>query len=101
MESNHLLLGRISPEVVFLQNKKIEILLKTIELLKAELAQLVDEAAEFTNPDVVKKSQELDRVLLEYYKLLKNMEKENGQRVCKKGLRENPESILYQSKIST
>ncbi|NYE56694.1 aspartyl-phosphate phosphatase Spo0E family protein [Carboxydothermus ferrireducens] len=60
-----------------MQNKKIEILLKTIELLKAELAQLVDEAAELTNPEVVKKSQELDRILIEYYKLLKSMNKEN------------------------
>ncbi|ABB14855.1 hypothetical protein CHY_0818 [Carboxydothermus hydrogenoformans Z-2901] len=77
VESNHLLLGRISPEVVFLQNKKIEILLKTIELLKAELAQLIDEVAELTNPEVVKKSQELDRILIEYYKLLKSTNKEN------------------------
>ncbi|WP_075865139.1 aspartyl-phosphate phosphatase Spo0E family protein [Carboxydothermus islandicus] len=60
-----------------MQNKKIEILLKTIELLKAELAQLVDEAAEFTDPEVVKKSQELDRVLIEYYQFLKSVNKEN------------------------
>ncbi|GAV24965.1 Spo0E family sporulation regulatory protein-aspartic acid phosphatase [Carboxydothermus islandicus] len=63
--------------MVALQNKKIEILLKTIELLKAELAQLVDEAAEFTDPEVVKKSQELDRVLIEYYQFLKSVNKEN------------------------
>ncbi|GAV22728.1 MULTISPECIES: aspartyl-phosphate phosphatase Spo0E family protein [Carboxydothermus] len=60
-----------------MQNKKIEILLKTIELLKAELAQLIDEVAELTNPEVVKKSQELDRILIEYYKLLKSTNKEN------------------------
>ncbi len=61
-----------------MSNKRIEVLLKTIELLKAELDQLIEESTELTDSEVVKKSRELDRLLTEYYKLLKKtMEGEN------------------------
>ncbi|MDK2836222.1 MAG: hypothetical protein PWP21_999 [Thermosediminibacterales bacterium] len=56
-----------------MKNKRVEVLLKTIELLKAELEQLVEESNELTDPEVVKKSRELDRLLTEYYKLLKKI----------------------------
>lgn len=70
--------GQNKPGGGNLSNKRIEVLLKTIKLLKAELDQLVKESTELTDQEVVKKSQELDRLLTEYYKLLKKtMEGEN------------------------
>ncbi len=54
-------------------DKRYKVLLKTIELLRAELDEIVNNADNLTSSEVVKKSQELDRYLTEYYMLLKQI----------------------------
>ncbi|MBO8167895.1 MAG: aspartyl-phosphate phosphatase Spo0E family protein [Thermoanaerobacteraceae bacterium] len=49
-----------------------------IELLRAELDQLVERSPNLTDEEIVKKSQELDRLLTEYYQLIKKKQKEQG-----------------------
>lgn len=70
--------GTLSLEVNVVDEKRIKVVIKAIELLRAELDQLVERSPNLTDEEVVKKSQELDRLLTEYYKLLKKtMEGEN------------------------
>ncbi|MEZ0535679.1 Spo0E family sporulation regulatory protein-aspartic acid phosphatase [Caldicellulosiruptoraceae bacterium PP1] len=52
---------------------RVEILLKAIELLKAELDQLIGETKDLLDPNIINKSQELDKLLVEYYELLKEL----------------------------
>ncbi len=54
-----------------MDGKKLDILLKTIELLRTELDEIAGDVEKLTNPEVVKKSQELDKLLTEYYLILK------------------------------
>jgi len=58
-------------------DQRYNVLLKTIELLRAELDEIVNNADNLTSSEVVKKSQELDRYLTEYYMLLKQIKEEN------------------------
>lgn len=52
------------------KESQIYVLRKIIELLRAELVALAEDCETFNSPELVKKSQELDEVLLAYYKLL-------------------------------
>ena len=52
-----------------MNKKRIEIVLKNIERLKTELELLYEEQG--LNEEVVKKSEELDEYIVEYYRLLK------------------------------
>lgn len=58
-------------------DQRYNVLLKTIELLRAELDEIVNNTDSLTSSEVVKKSQELDRYLTEYYMLLKQIKEEN------------------------
>lgn len=70
--------GTLSLEVKCLDEKHIKVVLMAIELLRAELDQLVERSPNLTDEEVVKKSQELDRLLTEYYQLIKKKQKEQG-----------------------
>ncbi len=68
--------GTLSLEVNVVDEKRIKVVIKAIELLRAELDQLVERSPNLTDEEVVKKSQELDRLLTEYYQLIKKKQKE-------------------------
>lgn len=53
--------------------REFEVLLKEIEVLRAELNIIVSGTDSLTSKKVVKKSKELDKVLNEYYDLLRSM----------------------------
>lgn len=55
---------------------RLNILLQKIELLRTELAEFVASADKLTSDEVVKKSQELDRLLTEYYMVIKQTKEE-------------------------
>lgn len=59
-----------------MQEKRIKKIIKTIELLKYELKQLADESEDLTDKELLEKSRELDSLLTEYYRLIKQ---ENGK----------------------
>lgn len=61
-----------------MDEKHIKVVLMAIELLRAELDQLVERSPNLTDEEIVKKSQELDRLLTEYYQLIKKKQKEQG-----------------------
>ncbi|MHB1126519.1 MAG: Spo0E family sporulation regulatory protein-aspartic acid phosphatase [Bacillota bacterium] len=50
--------------------RKIKDILQVIEFLRIELEESIETNDRLTNESIIKKSQELDKVLSEYYKLL-------------------------------
>ncbi|MHB1126613.1 MAG: Spo0E family sporulation regulatory protein-aspartic acid phosphatase [Bacillota bacterium] len=56
---------------------RIRNVIRTIELFRVELQYMIDAAGNLTDEAVLEKSQELDKLLNEYYRLLET--KKNGQ----------------------
>lgn len=50
--------------------KKEELLVKKIEDLRTDLETIIDEEKELIDPEILKISQSLDKVLLQYYRML-------------------------------
>ncbi len=50
--------------------KKVETLSRRIEELRKDLKVVIEEEKELVNPKVVKASQSLDKVLIQYYSVL-------------------------------
>lgn len=50
--------------------KRVETLARRIEELRTDLKVVIEEERELVDPKVVKASQSLDEVLLQYYRLL-------------------------------
>ncbi|WP_162991175.1 Spo0E family sporulation regulatory protein-aspartic acid phosphatase [Biomaibacter acetigenes] len=57
-----------------MNKKQIDILLKNIELLKAELELLVEEQG--IDEEVIRKSKELDEYITKYYMYLKELSRQ-------------------------
>lgn len=57
-----------------MNKKQIDILLKNIELLKAELELLVEEQG--IDEEVIRKSKELDEYIAKYYMYLKELSRQ-------------------------
>jgi hypothetical protein len=54
-----------------MSKNQIKILMATIDLLRVQLVNLISEASSLIDPEVVKKSQELDQYITKYYEMLK------------------------------
>ncbi|AYO30793.1 Spo0E family sporulation regulatory protein-aspartic acid phosphatase [Biomaibacter acetigenes] len=65
---------KTTSEVVKMNKKQIDILLKNIELLKAELELLVEEQG--IDEEVIRKSKELDEYITKYYMYLKELSRQ-------------------------
>jgi len=63
-------------EVVKTNKKQIDILLKNIELLKAEIEFLIEEKG--IEEEVIKKSKELDEYIIKYYLYMKKLNNEDS-----------------------
>ncbi len=57
-----------------MDKNQIKILMATINLLRVQLEELLSESIPPTDPEVIKKSQDLDQLIVQYYELLKRME---------------------------
>ncbi|WP_169736176.1 Spo0E family sporulation regulatory protein-aspartic acid phosphatase [Caldanaerobius polysaccharolyticus] len=58
-----------------MNKKQIDILLKNIELLRAELELLIEEQG--IDEEVIKKSKELDEYITKYYMYIKELNKKS------------------------
>ncbi|MEL7566386.1 MAG: aspartyl-phosphate phosphatase Spo0E family protein [Dehalobacterium sp.] len=56
-----------------MSKNQIKILMATIDLLRVQLDELISEEVSLTDPEVIKKSQELDQFIAKYYEMLKKM----------------------------
>jgi len=54
-----------------LSKNQIKILMATIDLLRVQLDELITEEVSLTDPEIIKKSQELDHFIAKYYQMLK------------------------------
>lgn len=66
---------KTTSEVVKMNKKQIDILLKNIELLRAELELLIEEQG--IDEEVIKKSKELDEYITKYYMYIKELNKKS------------------------
>ncbi|NLO82100.1 MAG: aspartyl-phosphate phosphatase Spo0E family protein [Clostridiales bacterium] len=55
--------------------KQLEELIEKIEILRNQIHELIQQQG-ITNPDILRTSQQLDQLLVEYYKLI-NADKED------------------------
>ena len=58
--------------------KKVDMLTTRIEDLKLNLENLVEGEEDLSSPEVIKASEALDEILLEYYKIMKKGKKPNN-----------------------
>ena len=58
--------------------EKLEILAAQIEDLKVNLESLVAEETELINPEIVRVSEALDKILIKYYRLMSQEKKAAG-----------------------
>ena len=62
--------------------KSVETLARRIEELRTDLKVVIEEERELVDPKVVKASQSLDKVLLQYYRVLRM----RGYRILEEGV---------------